>query len=121
MSKTATLQLSFGFAGDGFPNAQPWMSGPIINTPSVTLIEPVMLNAGSTTTIPVPSGCLFVVLMPVPGATFGKTFKTNNGDTGTVVSTTQPWAMVFQAGSLPANIYVAATGVGSEQLYVGFG
>ena len=115
---TSTYADQFGFSGNGFPPAQPWTSGPIVNTPSPGMQEPVALAIGSNT-IAVPAGTLWVKVVPQPTGA-AKTWRGGtSGDAGTRMHPTYPFTFFFDPASLPANIYITATAV--ETVMVVFG
>jgi hypothetical protein len=118
MSKTSTYADQFGFAGDGFPNAQPWTSGPIVNTPSPASQEPWNLTV-TTNSLPVPAGTLWMKVIPT-SAGGAKTWKgAVSGDTGTRIHPTNASTFWFDPAAVPATVYLTATIV--ETVFVVFG
>ena len=114
---TSQYADQYGFAGGGLPNAQPWTSGPIVNTPSPVTQERVALAIGLNT-FAVPPNTIWAKY--VPDANGGiKTYKTVSGDTGTRGNPTNSWTWMFDPAALPANVYIVATAVESGILVFG--
>lgn len=122
MSKTSVANLSTQFSGDGWPNAQPWVSGPIVNTPSPANVQTVLLASAATTAVPVPPTALWVRLTASPSSSIAKQFKTVSGDVGSYFTKTQSFIFVFDQANMPANIYITlGTIVGGENIDIEFG
>ena len=115
MSKTSTYADQFGFSGDGYPNAQPWTSGQIVNTPSPAEQTPWVLTVGSNSFV-VPAGTLWMKVISGPSGGV-KTWRGGTiADAGTRMHPTYPSTFWFDPAAIPATVYLTAAA--NETVYV---
>jgi hypothetical protein len=113
--KTSIYADQFAIVGDGFPNAQPWTSGQIVNTPTPAYEANWVLTVGSNQ-LAVPPGTLWMKVISGPSGA-AKTWRGGTiADAGTRMHPTYASTFWFDPLALPATVYITATA--NETVYV---
>src|SRR5579863_9172690 len=102
MAKSATTTVQYGLSGDNFSTST---TGPMYantNTNAAGSVPGSITCATGFNAITAPATCLGVTIVPPPGNAVTLTLKGVTGDTGILLSPTQPTVLSFTSGSVPA-------------------